>query len=512
MFSLPDVYKNLLEADEGDVLIKLKDGKQIRVISFLIKQRSPVFKSMLDASMQESSTGVVDLSTQYTHEAFREFLAFLYYNRLHTGSYVPLLFEILCIADYFGVDAYSAYTSNQIIALIQSVPICLTIATETRKHGALADVVYNRCLGFLVYALGECYDKYSGDSKPWCCSGHTTKSKGIHDSSVYTVDGQIACIIPLVVAGKLREPDASRYTRTPGDMLQLSDLYKELLAAGEGDIVVKFKGGKQLKVISYLIKNRSPVFRSMLNASMQETSTGVVDLSSHYTLEAFEELLAFLYYNRLYIGCYEPLLFELLCIADYFAVDAYRTYISDRIIALIQNVTISLVIAPETRKHGAFADPWCCSGHTTKSMGVQDSNVYTVDGHVACTHDDMLELSDLYKKLLAAGEGDIVVKLKGGKQLKVISYLMKKRSPVFKSMLDASMRETSTGVVDLSSHYTLEAFKEFMAFLYYNKFYTGCYVPLLFEILRIADYFAVDAYRGFLVYALGECYDSYSGD
>ncbi|KAF9951465.1 hypothetical protein BGZ72_007029 [Mortierella alpina] len=168
MSNLPDVYKELLASDEGDVVIKLKDGKQLRVISYLIKNRSPVFKAMLDASMQESSTGVVDLSSQYSLEAFREFMAFLYYNKLHTGSYVPLLFEILCIADYFQVDAYKTYITGQIIALIQNVPICLIIASETQKHGLLADTIYTRCLGFLTYALGGCYDVYCGDSKPWC--------------------------------------------------------------------------------------------------------------------------------------------------------------------------------------------------------------------------------------------------------------------------------------------------------------------------------------------------------
>ncbi|KAF9291456.1 hypothetical protein BGZ68_003876 [Mortierella alpina] len=438
--NLPDVYKELLEANEGDVLIKLKDGKQIKAISYLIKKRSPVFKSMLDAPMQESATGVVDLSAQYSHEAFREFMAFLYYNKLHAGYYLPLLFELLCIADYFEVDAYKTHISDQIIALIQSVPICLVIASETRKHGALARAIYDR---------------------------------GTHSV-----------------------------------MLDLSEMYKELLDADEGDILVKLKDGKQIRAISYLVKRRSPVFKSMLDAPMRESATRVVDLSAQYSHEAFREFMGFLYYNKLHTGSYVPLLFEILRIADYFEVDDYRTYISDQIIALIQSVPICLIIASETRKHGiltreiydrclgflAYAvggcydihgedsKPWCCAGHSKKTMA-------------GCTPSIMVYLSEIYKELFEAGEGDISVKLKAGKQLRVISYSIKKRSPVFKTMLDASMRESTTGVVDLSAHFSYEAFRECMAFVYYNKPHTGSYVPVLFELLCIADYFDIEAYK-----------------
>ncbi|KAG0060332.1 hypothetical protein BGZ89_012356 [Linnemannia elongata] len=119
------------------------------------------------------------------------------------------------------------------------------------------------------------------------------------------------------------------------DMSDISAVYEELLKSNEGDILVKLKDGKQFKVISYLIKNRSSVFKIMLESSMQEASTGVVDLSSRYSLEAFREFVAYIYYNKTYAGSYLPLLFELLSITDYYDVDAYRTYINDRIIDLI---------------------------------------------------------------------------------------------------------------------------------------------------------------------------------
>ncbi len=44
MLDLSDSYKQLLDANEGDVLIKLKDKRQLRAISYILKNRSPVFK------------------------------------------------------------------------------------------------------------------------------------------------------------------------------------------------------------------------------------------------------------------------------------------------------------------------------------------------------------------------------------------------------------------------------------------------------------------------------------
>ncbi|KAF8927980.1 hypothetical protein BGZ47_001877 [Haplosporangium gracile] len=204
MLDLSTIYKELLESDDGDILVKLKDGKQLKIISFLIKNRSPIFKTMLESSMREPATGVVDLSSQYSLEAFREFMAHIYYNKEYTGSYVPLLFEILCITDYYEVEAYRSYINDRIVKLITNVPICLTIAFEALKHGTLASEIYAKCLGFLVEAVkprkNVCYDEDSEDSKAWCCSDHSTKNKenyggyGSYDNGRYSVNGQVACI------------------------------------------------------------------------------------------------------------------------------------------------------------------------------------------------------------------------------------------------------------------------------------------------------------------------------
>ncbi|KAF9083083.1 hypothetical protein BGX29_003400, partial [Mortierella sp. GBA35] len=121
-------------------------------------------------------------------------------------------------------------------------------------------------------------------------------------------------------------------------MSDMFAVYEELLKSNEGDILVKLKDGKQLKVNSYLIKNRSSVFKTMLESSMQEAATRVVNLSSQYTLEAFREVMAYIYYNKTYAGSYLPLLFEILSITDYYEIDAYRTYFNDRIIALNTNL------------------------------------------------------------------------------------------------------------------------------------------------------------------------------
>ncbi|KAF8932530.1 hypothetical protein BGZ47_011346 [Haplosporangium gracile] len=201
MFDLSTVYKELLASDEGDILVKLKDGKQLKVISFLIKHRSPIFKTMLESSMREPATGVVDLSSQYSLEAFREFMAYIYYNKQYTGSYVPLLFEILCITDYYEVETYRSYINDRIIKLITNVPVCLTIGFEALKHGTLTSEIYAKCLGFLVEAVKPrkrvCYDDDSEDSKAWCCSDHSKKSKeiyGAYESGRYTLNGHVACI------------------------------------------------------------------------------------------------------------------------------------------------------------------------------------------------------------------------------------------------------------------------------------------------------------------------------
>ncbi|KAK3834508.1 MAG: hypothetical protein J3R72DRAFT_424630 [Linnemannia gamsii] len=61
----------------------------------------------------------------------------------------------------------------------------------------------------------------------------------------------------------------------PWDMSDISAVYEELLKSNKGDILVKLKDGKQLKVISYLIKNRSSIFNTMLESPMREASTGV---------------------------------------------------------------------------------------------------------------------------------------------------------------------------------------------------------------------------------------------
>ncbi|KAF9304970.1 hypothetical protein BG003_001476, partial [Podila horticola] len=162
MSGTSNIYDELLASKEGDVLVKLKDGNELKVISYIIKKRSSVFKTMLESSMQESATGVIDLSSQYSLQAFREFMAHIYYNKRYTGSYLPLLFEVLCISDYYDVNAYSAYIYDRITKLITDVPMCLMIATEARKHGDLTKKIYVRCLDFLAEALkpqkGRCYD------------------------------------------------------------------------------------------------------------------------------------------------------------------------------------------------------------------------------------------------------------------------------------------------------------------------------------------------------------------
>ncbi|KAF9193504.1 hypothetical protein BGZ49_003278 [Haplosporangium sp. Z 27] len=199
MSDLSVIYKELLASEEGDILVKLKNGSQLKIISFLVKKRSPVFKTMLESSMKEAATGVVDLSSQYSLEAFREFMAYIYYNKLYAGSFLPLLFELLCIANYYEVDSYRTYISDQTIKLITNVPICLMIAYEAQKQGAFASKIYSKCIKFLVETTNpkpKCFDTDSGDSKAWCCSDHSTKVRWNINfgQNQYIVNGRVACI------------------------------------------------------------------------------------------------------------------------------------------------------------------------------------------------------------------------------------------------------------------------------------------------------------------------------
>ncbi|KAF9969732.1 hypothetical protein BGZ73_007767 [Actinomortierella ambigua] len=181
MSDLPAIYKGLLESNDGDIVVKLNDGKELKIISYLIKRRSLVFKTMMESPTQEAVTGIVDLSSAYGLEAFREFMAYVYYNKLYTGSYIPLLFEILSITDYYGVDTYKTYISDRIVKLITNVPICLMVASEALKYGSLTDMVYHACLEFLAAAVdppsSEHYDKNSGNMGGCSCSDYSTKHK-----------------------------------------------------------------------------------------------------------------------------------------------------------------------------------------------------------------------------------------------------------------------------------------------------------------------------------------------
>ncbi|KAF8924902.1 hypothetical protein BGZ47_003610, partial [Haplosporangium gracile] len=128
-----DVYEELLKSNEGDILVKLKDAR--------------------------------------------------YCNKQYTGSYVPLLFEILCITDYYDVATYRRYISDRAIKLITNVPICLTIAFEALKHGILTSKIYARCLGFLKKAVElqkrVCLEKPSEYSSNWRDRARNKGSYGV---------------------------------------------------------------------------------------------------------------------------------------------------------------------------------------------------------------------------------------------------------------------------------------------------------------------------------------------
>lgn len=194
-------YKGLLESDEGDVTVKLKDGSR-KIISYIVKKGSPVFKTMLESEMQEAQTRIVDLSKYYTLEAFEEFMAYLYYNKQYGGKYVPLLFEILHICDYYGVNDYKEFLENRIISIIDSEAICLTIAAEALKFEDLTNKIYAKCLEFLLKnttsqtkSVRECYDQQYNNSIYWCCLHSSNKNHGYNlIANTYRIDGRVGCM------------------------------------------------------------------------------------------------------------------------------------------------------------------------------------------------------------------------------------------------------------------------------------------------------------------------------
>lgn len=130
-------------------------------------------------------------------------------------------------------------------------------------------------------------------------------------------------------------------------------------------------------------------------------------------------------------------MFEILCITDYYGVDVYRTYISDRIIKLITDVPICLMIASEALKHEPLTDKiyatclgflvtatkprkrvcydeqsgdakaWCCSNQSKRNKGNNyDFYTYTVDGQVACMYSTIRKKQGGFVSVYGYGHDD----------------------------------------------------------------------------------------------------------
>lgn len=231
MVELNEIYKNLLESNTGDVTIKLKDEKEIKIISYIINNRSPVFKTMMDSEMKEKNTGVVDLSKQYTLEAFKDFMSYIYYNKMHNGVYIPLLFEILEICNYYDVKDYKSYIYDRIVELIDSMSISLIIAKEALKYAFLTEDIYEKCIEFLKKPkISACYDSTSNETVAWCCANHSIKNKGYH----YVIDrpnlnGKRPCIY------------ITAYNNYNGSHLSVTSDYETTRCCEHGEKIVKHK-------------------------------------------------------------------------------------------------------------------------------------------------------------------------------------------------------------------------------------------------------------------------------
>lgn len=107
----------------------------------------------------------------------------------------------------------------------------------------------------------------------------------------------------------------------------------------------------------------------------------------------------------------------------------------------------------------------------------------------------MFNLSSFYKELLESNIGDVTIKLMDDKEVTVVSYIICKHSSVFKMLLESGMKESESKIVDLSKHYGIDAFSEFLNYIYYGKTYDGHCISILFELLQICDFFDVQQYR-----------------
>jgi hypothetical protein len=105
------------------------------------------------------------------------------------------------------------------------------------------------------------------------------------------------------------------------------------------------------------------------------------------------------------------------------------------------------------------------------------------------------QIINFMKKLYLDNDGDITINLSDKTNIKVISYIIKKKSKIFNNMFNNDMKENITKSIDMTTYDPISV-KNFFAYLYYNEVYNGNDIDVYFELLYLneqydqKDYFA----------------------
>jgi len=140
----------LLKSNRGDIAI-VCGGKQIKVHSFLLGARSPVFARMLESGMKEQQDRVVELKDDNMDDIFR-LLFYLYTGKVDKNDLdYGRLTQLLIVADKYEVLKLVLYIGSQIVISKEN-------ALELGILGGLhnSDILVKRSAEYIHAHMREC--------------------------------------------------------------------------------------------------------------------------------------------------------------------------------------------------------------------------------------------------------------------------------------------------------------------------------------------------------------------
>lgn len=181
-----DKFKKLYESNTGDIIIKT-NSDNINVISYIIKNASPVFDKMLSNNMVEKSNKEIDLS-DYDHKDIDFMLRYIYYNdrQYYDDNKRNLVF--LNLLNMYELKEYFDYVVSQLSRKLfeekdegkksQKIIEYFKIFNNDLFKDMINEIIKYVISCFLKkIKKGECYDKNSDDSIRYCCK-HQYKELG----------------------------------------------------------------------------------------------------------------------------------------------------------------------------------------------------------------------------------------------------------------------------------------------------------------------------------------------